>query len=395
MPNLKENQLIFEAYRSINEIYEDRYEFRSTRDGYAIVDHSIRGPNNVLARFDRDEKNEAIARYKSYTKQLSPNEIRAGFDKLRAGVAEAFANHSWDEDIIAQTVEEIKTSGYKPESYLQGSTAWLTPDGKWLNLQGEPHYMVSPTVAERGYGPAMAAGYTRVASDGEVIYAEFFGSLTRTIKRAVTDAAIEHRLGLDNIQYDPNAETWYGKDTSEAIEEAGRGLVANKGEWEEVSGDDIKSNKDVQQDVFDIIKAAYGPIGGHPDFPTVDKVPADNNKADVIDTDEPDDVDAAILSKRTEYGTKITTFASDGGTEAKRAAISKVIDLLNTQGNYVEVSGKLMDILIAKGAPTVDDEDTIRTLLKGKEIMWHGDGVYSRTIGGTPHTKKILGKPNI
>ena len=280
-------------------------------------------------------------------------------------------------------------------SYLQGSTAWLTPDGKWLNLQGEPHYMVSPTVAERGYGPAMAAGYTRVASDGEVIYAEFFGSLTRTIKRAVTDAAIEHRLGLDNIQYDPNAETWYGKDTSEAIEEAGRGLATNKGEWEEVSGDDIKNNKDVQQDVFDIIKAAYGPIGGHPDFPTVDKVPADNNKADVIDTDEPDDVDAAILSKSTQYGTKITTFASDGGTEAKRAAISKVIDLLNTQGNYVEASGKLMDILIAKGAPTVDDEDTIRTLLKGKEIMWHGDGVYTRTIGGTPHTKKMLGKPNI
>ena len=316
MPNLKENQLIFEAYRSINEMNEDRYELRTTRDGYAIIDHSIRGPNNVLARFDRDERNEAMARYNHYTKQLSPKEIRTGFDKIRAGFNESLSS------------AELEMAAYLwPKSFFASEEEWLAYVQKWW--------------------PKLPSMVTAL------------------------DKAKKIRG------------------------EASRGLASDKGEWQEVSGDTIKGNKDVQQDVFDIIKAAYGPMGGHPDFATIDKVPGDNNIASVIDTDEPDDVDAAILSKTTNFGTKITTFASDGGTEAKRAAIAKTIDLLNTPGNYVEVSGKLQDILIAKGAPTVDDEDTVRTLLKGKEIMWHGDGVYSREIGGKPYTKKMLGKPRI
>ena len=456
MPNLKENQLIFEAYRSINEIYEDRYELKTTRDGYIIIDHDIRGPNKTIARFDRDQRTDAIARYNHYTKQLSSDEIRAGFDDLRAGLGEAFANHSWSEDIIAQTVEEIKTSGYKPVNYWLGTTAWITPDGKWLNLQGEPHYMVSPTVADRGYGPAMAAGYTRVASDGEVMYVEFFGPLTRSIKRAVTDAAIEHRLGLDNIQYDPNAEKWYGKDDSEAIkesddsdkitpatyelakaiwppsafsskeeweayvrkwwpkldsmnrildrgkikQEANRGFSANKDEWEELSAseikaNEIKANKDVRADIYDMITKSYERLGGHPDFPSIDRVPGDNDISSVIDTDEPDDADATILSKGTEFGRKITTLATDNGNRARREVLAHIVGLLNTPGNYVEASGKLLEILINKGVPTVNNAEDVQRILKGKKIEWHTDGSYSRDIGGTTYVKRMLGKPYV
>lgn len=183
---------------------------------------------------------------------------------------------------------------------------------------------------------------------------------------------------------------------SQYITEANRGLSTAKDRWETIGISDVKKNRNVQQDIFDIINAAYGPIGGHPDFPNADSVPADNNITDVIDTDAPDDVDAVVLSKTTPFGKKLTTLGSDGGAEAKREVLKKAVDILNTQGSYVEASGKLLDILIARGAPIVDDEQTVRTVLRGKEIQWHGKGgAYSRKIGGKTHEKKMLGNPRI
>jgi 8-oxo-dGTP diphosphatase len=183
---------------------------------------------------------------------------------------------------------------------------------------------------------------------------------------------------------------------SQYITEANRGLSTAKDRWQTVGTSDVKKNRNVQQDIFDIINAAYAPIGGHPDFPNADSVPADNNITDIIDTDAPDDVDAVVLSKTTPFGKKLTTLGSDGGAEAKREVLKKAVDILNTQGSYVEASGKLLDILVARGAPIVDDEQTVRTVLRGKEIQWHGEGgAYSRKIGGKTHEKKMLGNPRI
>jgi len=179
------------------------------------------------------------------------------------------------------------------------------------------------------------------------------------------------------------------------ITEAGRGLVQGKDQWQSLSTAQVQKNTDVRRDIFDIINAAYAPIGGHPDFPNADSVPADNNITDVIDTDAPDDVDAAILSKTTPFGKKMTTIGSDGGAEAKRQVLKKAVDILNTQGSYVEASGKLLDILVSRGAPVVKDEATVRAVLRGKEIEWKGNGEYVRAIGGKRHTKQMLGKPRI
>jgi 8-oxo-dGTP diphosphatase len=179
------------------------------------------------------------------------------------------------------------------------------------------------------------------------------------------------------------------------ITEAGRGVVQRKDQWKSLATAEVRKNTDVQQDIFDIINAAYAPIGGHPDFPNADSIPADNNITDVIDTDEPDDVDAAVLSKTTPFGKKMTTIGSDGGAEAKRQVLKKAVDILNTQGSYVEASGKLLDILVSRGAPVVKDEATVRAVLRGKEIEWKGNGEYVRAIGGKRHTKQMLGNPRV
>ena len=178
--------------------------------------------------------------------------------------------------------------------------------------------------------------------------------------------------------------------------EANRGLTVKKNEWATLSIQQVRDNTDVRHDIFNIISAAYAPLGGHPDFPNADSVPADNNITNVIDTDPQDDVDAAVLSKTTPFGKKITTIASDGGAEAKREVLKKAVDILNTPGSYVEASGKIFDILVARGAPVVKDEATVRHVLQGKKIQWQGDdGSYSRKIGGKTHTKKMLGNPRV
>ena len=67
--------------------------------------------------------------------------------------------------------------------------------------------------------------------------------------------------------------------------------------------------------------------------------------------------------------------------------------MLKQKGYYLEVSGKLKDILLAKGAPVVKDPEVIKKVLKGKEIKMNDDGTYERVIGGTKHTKTLVGNP--
>ena len=185
------------------------------------------------------------------------------------------------------------------------------------------------------------------------------------------------------------------------MHEAARGTTDNKNAWHKMSGSEVRGNRDVQRDIYDLIRQAYSRLGGHPDFPSPERVPHDNDRINVIDTDKEDDVDATILSKTTAHGKKVTALASDGSTDAKKALIVRAVDLLNKEGNYIEASEKVLDILVAKGAKVVTSQKTVEKVLSGKQITWHGknpdglagDGWYSRAIGGKMKTKRMLGNP--
>jgi hypothetical protein len=82
----------------------------------------------------------------------------------------------------------------------------------------------------------------------------------------------------------------------------------------------------------------------------------------------------------------------DGSKPAKSAAVNITAMLLKQPGYFVEVSGVLKDILQAKGAPIVTDEEVIRKVLKGKEIELNDDGSYQREIGGKVFTKMLMGE---
>lgn len=164
-----------------------------------------------------------------------------------------------------------------------------------------------------------------------------------------------------------------------------------KNTWRPLTASELVKAK---KTLFDLISNAYAPIGGHPNL----KSPEDINRAGdmfaVIDVDDDPDIDAVAVTKKRAGGTKHVAMGHDGGRQAKSAAVNHTASSLKKQGHYIEVSGKILDILKAKGVDIVSDEDTVRSVLKGKDIVWHGDGTYDRVIGGEKHRKILMGKPN-
>ena len=160
---------------------------------------------------------------------------------------------------------------------------------------------------------------------------------------------------------------------------------------------DIASNEKAEyaKDIFDLINTAYAPIGGNLNYKSEADVLGSEADADyeVVNIDDDPEPDALISYKDKESGKKLTAMGHDGSSEAKAKSLNRMAALLKEPGYYLEVSGKLQDILLAKGAPVVKDKDLIQKVLKGKKLEFNEDGTYQRFIGGEKHTKTLLGKP--
>ena len=105
--------------------------------------------------------------------------------------------------------------------------------------------------------------------------------------------------------------------------------------------------------------------------------------------------DFYVVDKSKASGVKGAAMGHDGSREARSLAVNFLAIMLKNPGHYIEVSGKLKDILIAKGVPVVTDKETIRTALKGKKIEMNDDGTYQRYLGGEKHTKTLMGNPKV
>ena len=78
---------------------------------------------------------------------------------------------------------------------------------------------------------------------------------------------------------------------------------------------------------------------------------------------------------------------------SKRSVVKHKIDRLKKPGFYIEVSGRIKDILVSANVPQVKDKATIEKALPGKEIMMNDDGSYRRKIGGKFYEKVMMGTP--
>ena len=165
-----------------------------------------------------------------------------------------------------------------------------------------------------------------------------------------------------------------------------------KGQWVDLNDKETEEEKKI---IFDLINNAYAQIGGHPNYKSPDNVTGSEGDADyiVIDLDDDPQIDAVSVSKEKPAGTKYVATGHDGSRPAKRAMINYKANNLKSSGYYIEVSGKIKDILISKGVPVVTDKETIKKVMKGKDIKLNDDGSYERSIGGQKYTKVLLGNP--
>lgn len=166
-----------------------------------------------------------------------------------------------------------------------------------------------------------------------------------------------------------------------------------KGKWVDL---DSQSREEYKQQIFDLINQAYAYIGGHSNYKSADDVTGAEGDADyeVINLDNDPEIDAVSVSKKGPGGTKFTATGHDGSSDAKSKVINHKADLLKQSGFYIEASGKIKDVLIAKGAPIVKNPEIIKKALAGKEIeKFNEDGSYIRKIAGHPHEKIMLGNP--
>jgi hypothetical protein len=165
-----------------------------------------------------------------------------------------------------------------------------------------------------------------------------------------------------------------------------------KDKWVDLPSD---QKSEYAEDIFDLINTAYSPIGGNLNYKSAADVLGAEIDADyeVINIDDDPDPEALIAYKDKEAGKKLTAMGHDGSKEAKSLSLNRLADMLKKPGYYLEVSGKLQDILLAKGAPVVKDQELVQKVLKGKKLEFNDDGTYQRYIGGEKYTKTLLGKP--
>jgi hypothetical protein len=181
-------------------------------------------------------------------------------------------------------------------------------------------------------------------------------------------------------------------------------LGLKKWEWETI---DPKKHPELQDEFFELITLAYSAIGGHSKVNSPSDVFKDKdwNFWKIIDVDADPEVDVVVFGEKSKYGIKYAGVGHDGGKDAKREYLDARGKDLKMKGYYGEVSLKFAEILLKKyKVPTVDNKEDVERVT-GKSIEWHGEhptdksmpgkGWYTRTIGGHPHIKIMVGRPKI
>jgi hypothetical protein len=170
---------------------------------------------------------------------------------------------------------------------------------------------------------------------------------------------------------------------------------------------DPSKHKELAGEFFNLIQTAYAEIGGHVKINKPMDIFADPdwNYWEGVDIHGTQDFDMIMFGQKTRYGIKFSGVGHDGTSDAKRAYLDARGKDLKQLGYYIEVSGKLAEILIHKyGVPIVSNQKEVEKIL-GKSVEWANDnpenptskdkGWYIRNIGGAPHPKIMLGRPRV
>ena len=168
-----------------------------------------------------------------------------------------------------------------------------------------------------------------------------------------------------------------------------------KNKWELLISDSDKT--ELGDNLVDLVTTAYSntPQGSFVNS-IKDVIPSDWN---VIDWDEDPNIDATVFyrgpRKNEQWtGYKIQGIGHDGKRESKDRAISKVRELLNKNGWWIESSDAMRHILLKAGVNPVTDLDTLQQLFNDKNLKLVDEITYVRELPNTGQIKEtVFGKP--
>lgn len=121
----------------------------------------------------------------------------------------------------------------------------------------------------------------------------------------------------------------------------------------------------------------------------------------VIDYNEEDGIDACVFyrNSRTDenwLGQKIQGIGHDGEKDSKKIVVKKMVDLLEKDGYWTEVSDKMEEVIRRNGCRVVTDLETLQKLFPNSNIEMLEAGQYQRTIDNGEVVKEtVFGFPII
>ena len=177
-----------------------------------------------------------------------------------------------------------------------------------------------------------------------------------------------------------------------------------KDKWINLTPSNLVKNPRLADELFWLLSVAYRDIGGHLKFKSVRDLFDSRLVFHAIDVDQDPQSDAVKFLKKTPGGLKSVGMGHDGGGKAKDVTIKRSAKDLKTHGYYAEMSGAIAHIMLTRhGVQSVNDENVVRSVLKGKPLEWIGPhpqgkypdnpGWYNRAIGGKKAMKIMLGLP--
>jgi len=160
-----------------------------------------------------------------------------------------------------------------------------------------------------------------------------------------------------------------------------------KKEW--IKQDLTTIDPSIMEELFQMYKTVYAAEGLGLSAFSASELQSSYEIVMLIDVDEDPMPDAFILLRKG----RIKLLATDGGREAKKAVVQKVVDMVKSEGYTLEASKKMNDIMIAKGAPIIMDQPRLERMVGSKFIKHLEDGYYERDLkkGGTV-VKRMYGK---
>ena len=135
-------------------------------------------------------------------------------------------------------------------------------------------------------------------------------------------------------------------------------------------------DEEIMTYLFDQYKTVYSAEGLDLSAYSAKELQSNYEVVMLIDVDKDPMPDAFIFVR----GTRMKLAATDGEKQSKSVLVRKMVEMVKSEGYSLEASKKIEDIMKARGAPPITDQEQIEKMVGPKFIRHLSDGYYERHL---------------